>query len=135
MVAVTPVRLGEPSGRFLRSAFGVWRSAFGGARLPNVQETSEAPMAYLAYLMDYLVTPAEPWASACHAAGCGKASGNAVGFAQSLIATHHTRWAAARRAQRGNPSGVQENQYPCESALDIWEPRPTNPERQTPNVT
>jgi len=40
MVAVTPVRLGEPSGRLLRSAFGVWRSAFNRSLSPISPTTS-----------------------------------------------------------------------------------------------
>jgi hypothetical protein len=59
MVAVTPVRLGEPCGRLLRT-YG-WGMKFGGARLPNVQNRSEAHRACRTHVMHSLVAPVEPW--------------------------------------------------------------------------
>ena len=59
MVAVTPVRLGEPCGRLF--AYIVWGMKFGGARLPNVQNRSEAHRACRTHVRYSLVAPAEPW--------------------------------------------------------------------------
>ena len=108
MVAATPVRLRRPCGRL--SAYG--RCHFGGARLPNVQRTSEARTDHLAHLTYYLVALAEPWPSVCQIPKGGKALGNAPEFAPPLILQLLTRSVAARPTQRGNASSVQEYRYP-----------------------
>jgi len=123
MVAVTPVRLGEPCGRL----------AFGGARLPSVQNPSETYMTFRTHVTHYLVAPAEPWPSVCHILRAGKALGNMVGLALPLILQLITRSAAARRAQRGKSSRVDGK--PGLLLTRFGHSGASPHQRQTPNVT
>ena len=107
MVAVTPVRSGEPYGRLFASG----RVAFGGARLLNVRKTSEAQMVFLRHVIHYLAASAEAWRSAWLISEGGEALANVVGFAPPVILRLTTCSAAARRVQPANACCVRANRY------------------------